>query len=54
MYNVPCNKDLLQASDIPFAVVITSFAELPANEVSLVLFLVTKWLKYKVLKNHSF
>ncbi|XP_031561696.1 protein transport protein Sec24C-like isoform X2 [Actinia tenebrosa] len=32
MYNVPCNKDLLQASDIPFAVVITPFAEIPINE----------------------
>jgi len=34
MYNVPCNKDLLQASDIPFALAITPFAEIPANEVS--------------------
>lgn len=34
MYNVPCNKDLLQASDIPFALTITAFAELPPNEVS--------------------
>ena len=34
MYNIPCNKDLLQASDIPFALTITPFAEIPTNEVS--------------------
>ncbi|EDO41706.1 predicted protein [Nematostella vectensis] len=32
MYNVPCNKDLLQASDIPLAAIITPFAQIPAEE----------------------
>ena len=34
MYNIPCNKDLLQASSIPLATVITPFAETGPSEVS--------------------
>ena len=34
MYNIPCNKDLLQASSIPLATVITPFAEPGPSEVS--------------------
>ena len=33
MYNIPCNKDLLQASSIPLATVITPFAETGPSEV---------------------
>lgn len=32
MYNIPCNKDLLQASSIPLATVITPFAEIDPSE----------------------
>lgn len=35
MYNIPCNKDLLQASSIPLATVITPFAETGPSEVSI-------------------
>ncbi|XP_022800862.1 protein transport protein Sec24C-like isoform X2 [Stylophora pistillata] len=35
MYNIPCNKDLLQASSIPLATVITPFAEPGPSEPSL-------------------
>ena len=34
MYNIPCNKDLLQAASIPLATVITPFAETGPSEVS--------------------
>ena len=33
MYNIPCNKDLLQASSVPLATVITPFAEPGPSEV---------------------
>lgn len=36
MYNIPCNKDLLQASSIPLATVITPFAETGPSEVSII------------------
>ncbi|XP_020618625.1 protein transport protein Sec24C-like [Orbicella faveolata] len=35
MYNIPCNKDLLQASSIPLATVITPFAETGPSEAPL-------------------
>ena len=35
MYNIPCNKDLLQASSVPLATVITPFAETGPSEVSI-------------------
>ena len=37
MYNIPCNKDLLQASSIPLATVITPFAETGPSEVSVMI-----------------
>ncbi|XP_068702703.1 protein transport protein Sec24C-like isoform X2 [Montipora foliosa] len=35
MYNIPCNKDVLQASSIPLATVITPFAETGPSETPL-------------------
>lgn len=37
MYNIPCNKDILQASSIPLATVITPFAETGPSEVSIMM-----------------
>lgn len=38
MYSIPCNKDVLQASSIPLATVITPFAETGPSEVSMIRF----------------
>ena len=40
MYSIPCNKDLLQASSIPLATVITPFAETGPSEVSIIVVVV--------------
>ena len=37
MYNIPCNKDILQASSIPLATVITPFAETGPSEVRIMM-----------------
>ena len=39
MYNIPCNKDLIQACEIPLATVITPFADVPPTEVDCLLLL---------------
>ena len=41
MYNIPCNKDLLQASSIPLATVITPFAETGPSVVSIMMVMET-------------
>ena len=52
MYNIPCNKDLLQASSIPLATVITPFAETGPSEVSNVI--ISRTLRPKTNRRKNF